>query len=179
MRILHDHCEHDRRESAWTEPSHKRNRRRSGVGAKQRQGHRQHANDGQAQHGVEHDLPTQVLERWTEQHRSEDQECHAVERESRFLGESHRLCHLVAGKQTEEGAGHEGGDESGPSAHGGRPVGGERRGQRDDLPPGRFDQTSPSREDDDSRGKKSRAGATEDSVANLLGDHAKRMNRRT
>ncbi len=119
-------------------------------------------------------MPAQLLELRTKENRPEDEEGGAVERGPRHLGEEHRLGHLILGEEAKESAGHERGDEPGPSECVGRSVGGNGRGQGNDLP-GLVDQISPTSENDDSGGKLGHADTTEEALTDLFGHHGKRM----
>ena len=98
MRVLDDHREHDRGQPARAEPADERDRRSPRVRAPQRDRHRHHPHDREAQHGVQRDLPAQVLKRRAEQHGAENQERHAVEHRPGLLGEAHHARGFAASR---------------------------------------------------------------------------------
>ena len=145
------------------------------MGAPQRDCHRQHPHDRQAEHGIQRDLPAQVLEHRAEQHGTEDQERDAVERRPGLLGETHHRRNVLAGDQAEQRSGHERGDEPRPPQVDRDPVREHRGGHRDDLPPGIVNQMPSFGHVHDHRGEDARHDAAEQSVADLLDDHAQRV----
>lgn len=62
----HDDGEHDARQSAWTEPSDEQLGARLESGARQRQIDGQHAQNGQAEHGIEQQGPAELADGLTD-----------------------------------------------------------------------------------------------------------------
>ena len=135
-----DHRKHDRCQSSRPEPAEERDRRSPGAGSEHRQGHGNHANEGQAEERVQDDLDGEVVERRHEHDGAEEDERDRAEQAARLFEEEAHLAPDLAAQPTEDGAADEGGDEP-ASVHPHREAVGERGpGDRDDLEPDRVDE---------------------------------------
>src|SRR6187402_340516 len=104
--------EDDGRRPPRPEPAEEGSRRRSGAGAEQREGDRQHAHDGEAEQRVEPDLPRQVAERGPQQYGSEDDEGDRGEHGSGLLEQIRDLTAAATPEPAVHAAPDEGGDEA-------------------------------------------------------------------
>ena len=87
--------EDDGRGAAWAEPAEERDGRSPRTGSEHRDRDGEHAHDGQAEDGVERDLPGEVADRRPEQHGAEDDERHGCEDCARLLDEVRDLAAAV------------------------------------------------------------------------------------
>ena len=76
---------------------------------------REHADDGQAEHGVERDLPCEVVQCGTEEHGSEDDERHGCEDGTGLLRELGDIAAAMLPQAAEDRTADERGDEPGAS----------------------------------------------------------------
>ena len=115
------------------QPSEEPKRGPAGAGADHRDRERQHADQRQAEHGVERDLPTQLLQRRAEQRRAEDQEGDPAEQGSELFVEAGGFLRLLTDQCSEDAAREERRDEARSAQGDCDPVGQSRR-RRSGLP---------------------------------------------
>ena len=130
-----DHREHDRRQSPRPEPAEEGDRRTPGAGSEHRQGHGNHADEGQAEERIQDDLDGEVVERRHEHDGAEEDERDRTEQAACLFEEVAHLAPDLAAQPAEDGAADEGGDESAAVHPYGQPVGERGPGDRDDLEP--------------------------------------------
>ena len=147
----------------------KRHGRPARSGAEHREGNREHAHDGQAEHRVERDLPREVVQCGTEEHGSEDDERHGCEDGAGLLRELGDVAAAMSSQAAEDRTADERGDEPGASDRLGQREGEQRSGQRNDLEPRLVDEAPAAGVHDDRGGSRARDGATQHAVSDLLG----------
>ena len=127
--------EDDRRSPARTEPAEKCHRRPARSGAEHGNCDRKHAHDGQAEDGVERNLPREVVQCGTEEDCSEDDERHGREDGAGLLRELGDIAAAMSSQAAEDRTADERGDEPGASDRLGQRESEQRSGQRNDLEP--------------------------------------------
>ena len=104
--------EDDRSRAARPEPAEEGDGRPPSAGSQHRDRDRDDADDREAEHGVDRDLPAEVADRGPEEHRAEEDEGHGGEHGARLLDEVGDLASAMAAQPAEHDAADERGDEA-------------------------------------------------------------------
>ena len=150
------------------EPAEKGQGRHARAGPDHGDRDRDHADNRQAEHGVEGDRPGHVSEHRAEEHGAEHDERHGVENLSELLDQMPDLAAASSPEDSEHEASDERGDETGAADRVCNSEGEAGAGHRHDLEPGAADVPVSTRDDDDARGGDARQHPGKDAVADLL-----------
>ena len=106
-----DHREHDRRQATGPEPAEEGDRRPPRTGPEHRQRDGKHADDRQAENGIDDDARGEVVEHRHEHDGAEEDEGGRTEQVARLLEEERHVAADLATQAAEDRASDEGGDE--------------------------------------------------------------------